>query len=195
MGGGGDAVKLPPRTCLPLLPSPWMRILPILMPLQHALNAFSMLSPLRGNEAVRIQWCWELPRDNRLGYFRAVSNYVIYSWQHAVERKHVPSNDWDPTQSFAENNSRVYRSFKPEKKSINTSHPKVILVLRNLKSLAWITGKRLRPMHGCQLSQSLNLRIADGCWYVYTRQKFGAHDATKVTCWSCDLFFSEWKMT
>jgi hypothetical protein len=26
-------------------------------------------------------------------------------------------------------------------------------------------------------------------------EKFGANDATEVTCWGCDLFFCEWKMT
>lgn len=134
------------------------------MPLQHALNAFSMLSPLLGNEVVRIQKCWELPRDNRLGYFRTANNYVICSWQHAGERKHVPSNDWDPTQSFAENNSRVYRSCKPEKKNINTSHLKVILVLRNVKSLAWIAGDKDTPH--AWMSTSINIASWNHGWLL-----------------------------
>jgi len=41
-----DRMYLPTQTCLPFEPSPRIRILPILIPLQHALNAFSMLSPL-----------------------------------------------------------------------------------------------------------------------------------------------------
>lgn len=34
-------------TCCPLSPSRWIRIFPILIPLQQARNAFSMLSPLK----------------------------------------------------------------------------------------------------------------------------------------------------
>lgn len=50
--------KLYNHTCFPLSPSRWIRIFPIFIPLQHARNAFSILSPLQMVERTSSKHLW-----------------------------------------------------------------------------------------------------------------------------------------
>lgn len=79
-------------SCWPLSPSLWIRIFPILMPLQHALKAFSMLSPLFHIGKKSFNYIYGL---------LTIIYLLIVS---------LPSDNRDTTQPLTEVYTRIHRS-------------------------------------------------------------------------------------